>query len=74
MTLADTLYEELQTSSDLRGYSQAYIIGYMISILDACADMDENVARMIQFHINSVRQSNADYVLNAKAYEAIGTK
>ncbi len=74
MTLADTLYEELKTHSNLRGYSEAYIIGYILSILDDCADMDEEVVRMIQFHINSVRQSNADYVLNAKAYEAIGPK
>ena len=67
MTLADTLYEELQTRCNLRGYSEAYMLGYMISILDACADMDENVARMIQFHINSVRQSNADLIVSGEA-------
>lgn len=62
MTLSDTLYEELQTRCKLRGYSEAYIIGYMISILDACAEADESSARAIQNHINVIRATNADMI------------
>ena len=67
MSLADTLYEELEIRCNLRGYSEAYMLGYMISILDACADMDENVAKLIQGHIDAIRTTNADLIVSGEA-------